>query len=155
MKSATWLVALAGGWWIAAAANAELGGPVTTVMTDGARMGATSSSASLGSYMRHDLVRPNSATVHEFTNDSGQVFAVTWQGPGKPDLRLLLGASFPALQASTGAGRALHSLRRPPQVNAPDLQIQTGGHLGWFHGVAFIPSLAPAGFAPTDLKSGS
>jgi len=33
-----------------------------------------------------------------------------------------------------------------------DLQIQAGGHMGWFHGVAFIPSLAPAGFSTSNLS---
>jgi hypothetical protein len=34
-----------------------------------------------------------------------------------------------------------------------DLQIQAGGHMGWFHGVAYIPSLAPAGFSVGDLAT--
>ena len=107
----------------------------------------------MGSYARHDMVLPNEGEVHEFVNGEGMVFAVTWQGPGKPDLRKLLGPHFSALKAdSSGAGRAMHSLRRPAQVSQPDLQVQTGGHMGWFHGVAFVPSLAPAGFSRAELS---
>lgn len=133
-------------------AHAELGGPLSTVRTDGDRMGAKMASVEMGRYARHALTRVNGGTVHELTNASGQVFAVTWSGPGKPDLRSLLGRYFPMLQSATGAtGRAMHSRRRPPQVNQSDIQIQTAGHMGWFRGVAFVPSLAPAGFAAADL----
>lgn len=133
-------------------ARAELGGSLSSVRSDSGRMGAKMASSSMGRYARHDLTRSNGGMVREFTNASGQVFAVTWSGPGKPDLRAALGRYFTNFQASSGAtGRTMHSLRRPAQVAQPDLQIQTGGHMGWFHGVAFVPSLAPAGFSAADL----
>lgn len=134
------------------AGHAELGGTMSGVRSDSVRMGARITSTAMSNYTLHSLRRSNSGMVHEFTNARGQVFAVTWSGPGKPDLRTLLGPYFTNYQAG---GRAIalraHSLRRPPQVSQADLQIQTGGHMGWFHGVAFIPSLAPAGFATSDL----
>ena len=135
-----------------ACGHAELGGTVSGVQTDGARMAKRMASVAMGTYTRHDLTRANGGMVREFTNAEGQVFAITWSGPGKPDLRTLLGRYFPTLQeAGPATGREMHSLRRPPQVAQPDLQIQTGGHMGWFHGVAFIPSLAPASFPTSDL----
>ena len=134
-------------------AHAELGGSLSGVVADGVRMGARVASTPMGRYTRHDLTRANGGTVHELTNASGQVFAVSWSGPGKPDLRSLLGVHFTKFQAANDTvGRTMHALRRPPQVNEADLQIQTGGHMGWFHGVAFIPSLAPAGFSTNDLS---
>jgi hypothetical protein len=134
-------------------AHAGLGGPVSTVQTDGARMSARMVSEDMGGYARHTLTRPNGGTVHELANANGQVFAVIWSGPGKPDLRSLLGPYFETFQAANlASGRGLRSpLRRPPQVNQPDLQIQTEGHMGWFRGVAFIPSLAPPGFSVNNL----
>ena len=135
----------------AAGAQAELGGPLASVAVDRDRMGATVNSVAMGSYTRHSLTRPNNAMVDEFSNGSGQVFAVRWRGPGKPDLRQLLGSYFEVMQTAAADGRAMHALRRPQQVSQPDLQIQSGGHMGWFHGVAFIPSLAPAGYSPADL----
>ena len=135
----------------AAGAQAELGGPLASVAVDRDRMGARVTSVAMGGYTRHNLTRPNNAVVDEFSNGSGQVFAIRWQGPGKPDLRQLLGPYFEVMQTAAADGRVMHALRRPQQVSQPDLQIQTGGHMGWFHGVAFIPSLAPAGFSPADL----
>lgn len=133
-------------------ANAELGGPLSTVQTDGARMSARMVSANLNGYALHTLTRANGGTVHELTNADGRVFAVTWYGPGKPDLRSLLGRYFPTFQAANSLGPpGMRSLRLAPQVSEPDLKIQTGGHMGWFWGAAYIPSLAPAGFSPSDL----
>jgi hypothetical protein len=116
-------------------------------------MSARLSAVTTGRYTRHELTRPNGGMVREFTNANGVVFAVTWSGPGKPDLRTLLGPYFSTFQTnSVSTARQMHSLRRPPQVAQRDLQIQAGGHMGWFHGVAFVPSLAPAGFAVGDLS---
>jgi hypothetical protein len=145
-------VALALAW--AGPAQAELGGPLATVQADGARMSARMVSADMGGYALHTLTRANGGTVHELTNGRGEVFAVTWSGPGKPDLRALLGRYFATFQeANASSGRGLRSpLRRPPQVSQPDLQIQTEGHMGFFRGVAFIPSLAPPGFSVADLQ---
>jgi Protein of unknown function (DUF2844) len=137
---------------LATAAQAELGGPVSSVSADRARMSARLSSVSMGRYTRHELARSNGGTVHEFTNADGMVFAVTWSGPGKPDLRALLGRYFAAFQAnSVATARSMHSLRHPAQISQSDLQIQSEGHMGWFRGVAFVPSLAPAGFSVADL----
>jgi hypothetical protein len=141
---------------LSTAASAELGGSASSVAVDRGRMSARLNSVVLGHYTRHDLTRPNGGMVREFTNANGTVFAVTWSGPGKPDLRTLLGRYFSTLQASNAVtARRMHSLRQPAQVAQSDLQIQSGGHMGWFHGVAFVPSLAPAGFSIGDLAAQS
>lgn len=127
---------------------------MSSVTADGRRMGARMSSNPMGLYTSQELTRINGGRVHELTNASGQVFAVTWSGPGKPDLRSLLGRYFPTFQEASGAaGRATHALRRPAQVDQSDLQIQMRGHMGWFHGVAFVPSLAPTGFSANELAN--
>ena len=139
---------------MAGPAPAELGGSIASVRADGSRMRAPIVSQSMRGYARHDLTRSNGGTVREFTNAQGQVFAVTWSGPGKPDLRAVLGRYFATFQAA-GADRPYgrRMLRRPPTVDQADLQIQSAGHMGFFHGVAFIPSLAPAGVSAADLPS--
>jgi hypothetical protein len=135
-----------------ATAPAELGGAMGSVQVDRGKLGARMTSHPLGGYARHDLTRANGGSVRELTNAEGKVFAVTWSGPGKPDLRTLLGPYFAAMQAGgAGGGQTMHALRRPLRVSRPDLQIQTAGHLGWFRGVALIPSLAPPGFDPATL----
>lgn len=134
---------------MATAAHADLGGGVSGVRADSTRMNARMASVAMGSYTRHELTRGNGGLVREFTNPAGQVFAVSWAGPGKPDLRSLLGRYFSTLQSTSG--RRMHGFRQPAQVAQSDLQIQTAGHMGWFRGVAYVPSLAPKGFSTNDL----
>lgn len=135
------------------AAPAHLGGPASSVVADQGRMARSMNSVAMGRYTRHDMIRVNGGAVREFTNPAGTVFAVTWSGPGKPDLRTLLGPYFSTFQSnSVATARQMHALRHPPQVAQPDLQIQVEGHMGWFRGVAFVPSLAPAGFSAGDLS---
>lgn len=154
IHSAGALGLVAGCLFLSATASAKLGGSVSSVTADRGRMAISMNSVAMGRYTRHDLKRPNGGAVREFTNADGTVFAVTWSGPGKPDLQTLLGPYFSTFQAnSVSTARQMHSLRRPPQVAQRDLQIQAGGHMGWFHGVAYIPSLAPAGFSVGDLAT--
>ena len=132
-------------------AHAELGGAMTGVQADRAHLAARLSSTTIGNHARHDMTLPNGASVKEFTNANGRVYALTWSGPGKPDLRALLGGYFDRLQA--GNARINPRARRQPmQLVRSDVVIQTGGHMGYFWGVAYIPALAPADFAVTDLQ---
>lgn len=133
------------------ALHAELGGAMTGVQVDRAHLDARLNATTIGNHVRHDMTLPNGASVREFTNANGRVYALTWSGPGKPDLRSLLGSYFDRLQA--GSARLNPRARRMPmQLVRSDVVIQTGGHMGYFWGVAYIPALTPAGFAVTDLQ---
>jgi len=135
-----------------AGAFAALGGKLASVQDDVAHMGGTLASHAMSGYTRHDLGRRNSGAVHEFTNAQGAVFAVTWSGPGKPDLRQLLGSYFSTMQAAGAPnGRQLHGLRRPTMVDRSGVRIIQTGHMGWFRGIAYVPALAPAGFDPGTI----
>jgi hypothetical protein len=132
-------------------AHAELGGTMTGVQVDRAHLDARLNSTPGSTHIRHEMTLPNGAMVREFTNANGRVYALSWSGPGKPDLRSLLGGYFDRLQA--GNGRINPRARRQPmQLVRSDVVIQTGGHMGYFWGVAYVPALAPADFAVTDLQ---
>jgi hypothetical protein len=124
---------------------------MTGVQADRAHLQARLTSTTAGTHTRHEMTLPNGGLVKEFTNANGRVYALTWSGPGKPDLRSLLGGYFERLQA--GNARINPRARRQPmQLVRSDVVIQTGGHMGYFWGVAYIPALAPADFAVTDLQ---
>jgi len=143
--------AIAGPLTLSSSAVAGLGAKAPSIQLDRAQLGASLHAVPRGGHTTYAMALPNGAAVKEFANAAGAVFAVTWSGPGKPDLRALLGSHFPALQAASRV-RDPRFRRVPPQVHQSDLVIQTGGHMGYFWGVAYIPSLAPAGFSVADLK---
>jgi hypothetical protein len=137
-----------------APALAELGRMADSVQADQVRLHAGLRQITLPTHVRHELTLPNGAAVHEYTNAQGQVFAIRWSGPGKPDLRSLLGDHFTIFQAANigPSGRFGRILRRPPTVNNPDLKITTGGHMGYFWGLAWLPAMVPPGVQPGDLQ---
>ena len=136
---------------LANSAHAELGGAMAGVQADRAQMRAQIVSVPKSTHTVHEMTLPNGGGVKEFTNTRGQVYAVTWSGPGKPDLRSLLGGYFTSFQADN-AKLSPRARRRPAAIRQTDLVIQTGGHMGYFWGIAYIPPLAPADFSVADLQ---
>lgn len=130
---------------------AALGGAYGTVQTDRAHFAASLKSTAAATHTVHTLTLPNGGVVREYTRPDGTVFAVTWRGPGRPDLRQLLGGYFDTMQADNAVRVGPHR-RRPLAVNRPNLVIESGGHSGAFWGAALLPNLKPAGFSATDLK---
>ena len=107
--------------------------------------GATSAGAG---YTDIGRTLKSGTVVHEFVDATGSVFAVTWSGPFKPDLKKLLGRHFGALgQGAQGGGNP-----GPAGASTDDVVIQSGGHMGAFEGRAWIPSRLPAGFDTQEMK---
>ncbi|SMC28244.1 Protein of unknown function [Andreprevotia lacus DSM 23236] len=111
---------------------------------------AALSAGGLPSYTIHAAVDAAGVSVSEYVNAQGQVFAVSWQGPFRPDLPALLGSHASHYQAM--ASRALpRGLNAPAQGQDGDLVIHAGGHPKAFFGYAYLASLLPAGFDPAVL----
>jgi Protein of unknown function (DUF2844) len=145
--------AVAAALWIAGAwpAQASLGAGRDSIDADGRHFSARMSAVSASTHTVHVLTMPNGEVVREFARPDGVVFAVTWKGPARPDLRQLLGARFDDVQADNvlPGGRRT---RRPLAVRRPGFQMSSGGHPGAFWGVAYLPGLAPSGFSPQTLS---
>ena len=143
---------MVGGLAIAHAAAAGLGGAMESVEADRVRFAARMSSTGAAGYAVHALKMPNGGVVREFTRPDGMVFAVTWRGPGRPDLHQLLGSLlFDRFQSDNvmPAGRRTHT---PLASDHADFVVQTGGRPGAFWGVAFLPQAAPSGFSPSSIR---
>jgi hypothetical protein len=140
------LIALA----LAAPAHASLGASRETVEGDRAHMAASRTSRAASAYTVDIMALANGGTVKEYSRADGTVFAVTWMGSGRPDLRQLLGSRFSTLQADNV--RKGPRTRRPLSVNRTDIVVQSGGHSGAFWGVAILPGVAPAGFSAADIR---
>ena len=91
----------------------------------------------------------NKTQVHEFADATGTVFAVSWAGPFKPDLKALLGRHFAELKNGEGERTGNRSRQR---LDTGDMVVVSTGHMGAFEGRAWLPSRLPAGFDPEEMK---
>ena len=129
-------------------APAALGGNVATVEADRAHMKATVRTSQAAGYEVHELVTPQGTTVQEYVAPSGTVFAVSWRGPFMPDLRQTLGAYF---EIYRNAPRTAGSTRSHAAIEQPQLVVRSQGHMRFYAGIAYVPSLLPHGVSPDDL----
>ena len=134
---------------LAANCYAELGGTVSTIANDQARMLASRRVEAGSAFSRHVITTPAGVQVTEFVAPSGTVFAVTWAGPTKPDLEQILGGSFEAFR---GAALAQTNPRRAFSLQQSDLVIRSSGHMRAFSGMAYLPQQIPAGVTVQDIR---
>jgi hypothetical protein len=130
-------------------ASATLGGDASTPAADQLQLKAVLRVSPGARYNLHELTLPTGTTVREYVNPQGQVFAVAWKGPFKPDLRQLMGGYFDRYVQSTPSFRGGHSAAR---IAMPDLVVQSSGHLRAFSGHAYLPQMLPADVAESELK---
>jgi hypothetical protein len=135
---------------VAHPALASLGAGRDSIEADRAHLAATLSSTAAATHTIHALTTP-SGVAREYARADGTVFAISWRGPARPDLRQLLGSYFDAFQTDN-ALRGGRRSRRPLSVNRTDLVVRSGGHSGAFWGTAYLPRLAPAGFSSSDWR---
>src|SRR5580704_3457729 len=96
------------------AANAALGGDVTTVQADRVQMkGALLRITSNGTFTVHEMRSPAGTTVREYVSPTGKVFGVAWEGPTTPDLQQLLGTYYEEYLRAARTARATRRGRGP------------------------------------------
>jgi|YelNatPaOPRAMG01_1025707.scaffolds.fasta_scaffold35936_3 hypothetical protein len=121
---------------------AVLGEYENSIALDQQHMRAQLRETSGQGYSVKELSTADGKKIREYVSPKGMVFGVAWQGPTMPDLRQLLGSYFSQVQ------QAAQSRRRrggPLIVKTKDFVLVSGGHMRAFHGVAYVPSLLPAG----------
>ena len=137
---------------LAPPAQAALGGNADSVSADNT---AVRGQLRATPFVQYDVkeITSGALTVREYVSRSGQVFAVTWQGPVPPNLRQLLGAYFGRFQgAAAAAHRANPGIHRHFALAQSDLVVQSDGRLRAFHGLAYLPALVPDGVAISQLQ---
>ena len=134
---------------VSAPALAVLGGDATSVEADRASLkGATRVTPGV-EYSVHEIQTPSGMVINEYVSSQGKVFAVTWRGPGLPDLPQLLGGySAELAQAVTHPHYNHHHLN----IEAPNVVMQSGGHLRTRYGRAWVPALLPENFSLKDVR---
>jgi len=131
------------------AANAVLGGKVDSVAADQVQMKASLKVSSTGRFEVHELRTSGGNVVREFVSPEGNVFAVAWTGHAVPQYSQLLG-SF--AQKITAAAQARHNHRAPLVINEPGFVFSAFGHMRFYSGRAYIPSLVPAGVQVEEIR---
>ena len=131
---------------------ASLGGDVTSVQADVAKMQATVQTSSSDSYTVHEMQTATGVAVKEYVSSAGKVFAVTWKGPTHPDLRQLLGSYFEQFVQAEQAERAQRHGHGPVLIQEPGLVVQVAGHMRSFAGRAYVPQMVPAGVHLEDIR---
>jgi hypothetical protein len=133
-------------------ASASLGGDVTSVHTDQAKMQGSLRTSSNNSYTIHEIQASTGVAVKEYVSPAGKVFAVTWQGPFHPDLRQLLGSYFDQYTQAEQAQRAQRHARGPVLIQQSGLVVQISGHMRSILGKAYVPQMLPAGVHAEDIR---
>ncbi|CAH2893638.1 MAG: FIG00459208: hypothetical protein [uncultured Paraburkholderia sp.] len=100
-------------------------------------------------YSVRQSVDANGVTIREYVLSANVVFAVTWDGPVRPNMRALLGSYFANYVASGQSGVRGSG---PLIEGNDDFRIESAGRLGRFFGRAWVPRLMPAGVRPGDLE---
>jgi len=131
-------------------ASASLGGDLTSVQTDQAKMQGSLRTSSNNSYTIHEIQASTGVAVKEYVSAAGKVFAVTWQGSFHPDLRQLLGTYFDQFAQAEQAQRAQR--HGPVLIQQSGLVVQISGHMRSFLGKAYVPQMLPAGVRAEDIR---
>ncbi len=130
-------------------AGATLGEPEITVQSDVAQLRASiKNSDDRAGYRVHEIQLPGGTLLREFVAPGGNVFAVAWNGPTKPNLRQALGKYFDAM---VSAPKSKFADRRHLQIQQGDLVVQGSGHMRAFSGRAYLASAVPSGVNLGDL----
>jgi hypothetical protein len=129
---------------------AALGGDVVSVQNDAVRMKASIRSTFMAAYTVHEITDASGTVVKEFISPQGKVFAVSWQGPIRPNLQELLGTHFDEFDQAMKA--RTYRVRGPAVVETPGLVVQSAGHMRGFVGRAYLPDSLPQGVTVNSLK---
>lgn len=130
-------------------AFAVLGEDVSSIAADTAHFKASVRVLANQRYSTHEMRSAAGTTIRQFVSTSGTVFGVAWQGSA-PDLQQLLGSYFAEYVAAMNSRRGQRG--RGVHIETDDLVIETGGHMRFVVGRAFLRSRLPSGVSADDLR---
>ncbi len=134
---------------IASPAWAAVGDDASAVAADQARLKATLHVVAMKGYAVHELTTPAGALMREFVATTGKIFALSWSGGFRPDLREVMGSHY---QQYLEARRSQPRAHGPVRVELPGMIVVMGGYLRTFWGHVTLTDLAPPGWNDEALK---
>lgn len=133
-------------------AQASLGGNAASVHADQMRFQSALRTTTASAYTVQELKAPTGVVVREYVSLAGKVFAVSWQGPVRPDLRQLLGTYFQTFLQAAHSEKPSRMRRAPQIINEPGFVFSMGGHMRWIVGRAYDPTLVPANVQMEEIR---
>jgi Protein of unknown function (DUF2844) len=128
-------------------ASAALGEAANSIDAEQATWNATVQVRSIGNFRVSELTTAAGIVMRQYVSPAGRVFAVAWQGPQMPDLRLLLGRYFDQFVT-----RAADRGHRQRAIHEAELVVQSGGHPRSFAGRAYLPKYFPPGVTADFIR---
>jgi len=128
---------------------AVLGGKVASVSVDQSHLKASRRVTSNGRFQVHELQTDSNNVVREFVSPDGNVFGVTWTTQFVPQYSQLLGSYSDRLNK---AAQTRRHHRAPLNINEPGFVFSSFGHIRYFSGRAYIPSMVPAGVLAEEIR---
>jgi hypothetical protein len=101
-------------------------------------------------YRLHQITDAQGGVVREYVSPAGKVFGVSWQGPFVPNMQQLLGTYFTYLQQYAKSQTGRHG--GPLIIQRDNFVFTSGGHMRWYHGHAYLPSLLPTSLSPEVVQ---
>jgi hypothetical protein len=135
--------------WLVSPAYAVLGGKAASVAADQSRMKANLKVTSNGRFQVHELQADGGNVVREYVSPDGNVFGVTWMGRTMPQYSQLLGSYTDRI---TKAAQSRRNHRAPLVIQEPGFVFSAFGHMRFYSGRAYIPSMVPAGVLPEEIQ---
>lgn len=127
---------------------AGLGGDASSVEADRASVKGALRVTPEANFAVHEITTPNGMQIHEYLSSAGKVFAVSWRGPGIPDLRQMLAGYYGEYAQ---AASAPHYNHHHLNIETPHLIVQSSGHTRAFFGRAWVPALLPRNFSLEEI----
>jgi len=143
------LGALAASFFFSPFAQATLGEDADSVAADQIRLQAKLQVVQKDKHTIQELQVPTGGNIRQFVTESGKVFAVSWSGGWRPNLRDLMGKHYDRYLA---AAKQKRMGRGPVRIEIPGLVVVMGGHQRAFFGHAYLTDLVPQGFQLEDLR---
>jgi hypothetical protein len=132
-------------------AHAQLGSTFTIANTSDASA-AVLHQADNSALRWQETTDANQIRVRQYVGPSGQVYAVSWDGPAMPDVAALLGTWFDRYRQGASAALSTANSLHSSRVDGSDLVVETAVRLRHFSGRAWLPDALPAGVAATDIE---
>jgi Protein of unknown function (DUF2844) len=132
-------------------AQAALGGHGDGVKIESTRLKARMQAQAATGYTIYEMTLSDGTVTKQFARSDGTIFAVSWNGHARPDLRTLFGPYFERFQADNDV-KTTGRRRGPLRSDHADFIVRTFGRPGEVTGYAILPKLVPGGFDVQALQ---